>query len=533
MAGTNTEVCVGTSNHSLRWWLASALASIVLVLAAGATCLYVVLQHSLPQMDGSLRVPGLQARVDVIRDAHGVPTIRAGNMEDLFFAQGFVTAQDRLWEMDVTRRDAAGELAEILGGKMVEFDREQRILGVRQAARKTVELGSAEDHRYYAAYARGVNAYAESHRNHLPLEFRMLRYGFRPWTPEDSALVAVEMVRTLNHDAHQLTREKFLAALGPELTADLYVNTSWHDHPPTAQPSPPPAAKNSGDQEDEDDGEPLDLEGDHAITGLPFRSPSPELSQEPAIGSNNWVISGAHTVTGKPLLSNDMHLQYQIPNLWYEAHLECGAFNVAGVTLPGLPYVIAGHNARIAWGFTNLGPTVQDLYVEEFNAAGEYLTPRGWKNPEHRREVIHVKDAPDVIEDVVLTRHGPVVTNFMRTKRGRSHCDPPWMTAFIILSSLRTRRGTGRSSVEHSPVWMLPRKTWCTRTWTATSATRPRVRSRSGKPATAACRFGALTTRTSGAATSATTNYPALRIPLPASWRPRTGESCQTSTHTR
>ena len=131
------------------------------------------------------------------------------------------------------------------------------------------------------------------------------------------------------------------------------------------------------------------------------------------MGSNNWVVSGAHTVSGKPLLSNDMHLGHQMPNLWYEAHLRCGTFDAAGVTLPGLPYVIVGHNQRIAWGFTNVGPTVEDIYVETFNPAGEYLTPEGWKAPEHRSEIIHVKGKADVVVDVSLTRHGPIITELL------------------------------------------------------------------------------------------------------------------------
>jgi penicillin amidase len=128
------------------------------------------------------------------------------------------------------------------------------------------------------------------------------------------------------------------------------------------------------------------------------------------IGSNDWVVSGVHTVSGKPLLSNDMHLGHQMPSLWYEVHLRSGDFDVAGVSLPGHPFVIVGHNRRIAWGFTNIGPTVEDAYVETFNDAHQYLTPDGWKDPETRREVIHVKGKPDVSLDVQLTRHGPIVT---------------------------------------------------------------------------------------------------------------------------
>src|SRR5947209_19978163 len=180
--------------------------------------LYSVARRALPQLDGSLKVVGLSAPVTVSRDHHGVPTIEAANFEDLFFAQGYVTAQDRLWQMDAMRRFAAGELSEILGEGFLKHDREQRILGLRAAARKAIEVTSEQDRSRFEAYARGVNAYIDSHRNRLPLEFRILHYSPRTWTPEDSALIAVQMVKDLNHYAykHALAREKILAKLGPE-----------------------------------------------------------------------------------------------------------------------------------------------------------------------------------------------------------------------------------------------------------------------------------------------------------------------------
>ena len=131
------------------------------------------------------------------------------------------------------------------------------------------------------------------------------------------------------------------------------------------------------------------------------------------VGSNDWVISGAHTATGKPLLSNDMHLELRLPNNWYEAHLICGDYDVVGVTLPGLPYVIVGHNRYVAWGFTNVGPAVEDVFIEKFNDKGEYLTPQGWAQPEHRQEIIRVKGKPEVNVDVVITRHGPIITSLV------------------------------------------------------------------------------------------------------------------------
>jgi penicillin amidase len=364
-------------------------------------------------LDGTLAVPGLSARVTVTRDAHGVPTIDAANLEDLFLAQGYVTAQDRLWQMDSMRRYAAGELSEILGDSFLKHDREQRILGLRVAAHKAIEVASLQDRSHFEAYARGVNAFIESHRDRLPLEFRILRYAPRPWTPEDSALISLEMVKDLNHYPYgdALQREKVLARLGPELTADLYTNSSWHDRPPTVPR--PNFEQNTGD-EDNDSGSDRSIASHTALTSSSHGSESdvdPDLRQ--VEGSNNWVVSGAHTVSGKPLLSNDMHLGHQMPNLWYEAHLHCVGFDVAGVTLPGFPYVIVGHNQRVAWGFTNIGPTVEDIYVETFNPTGEYLTPAGWKEPEHRREMISVKNKPDVALDVVLTRHGPVITELV------------------------------------------------------------------------------------------------------------------------
>jgi penicillin amidase len=409
---------LSSSRRRLRIGRMLALLLIAIVAAAlGALAwMYSVARSALPQLDGRVKVSGLSARVTVVRDGHGVPTIDAASFGDLFFAQGYVTAQDRLWQMDMMRRFAGGEISELLGEEFVKHDREQRILGLRVAAQKAVEVASATNRSHFEAYARGVNAYIESHRDQLPIEFRILGYIPRPWASEDSTLIAAQMVKDLNHYPYReaLQREKILARLGPELTADLYVNSSWHDRLPTvARPSLDP---NTGDEDD--------FQRVPASSSVARQMAIPtlddflhEVEQGPGsrmvIGSNNWVVSGAHTVSGKPLLSNDMHLGHQMPNLWYEAHLRCGNFDAAGVTLPGLPYVVVGHNQRIAWGFTNIGPTVEDVYVETFNADGQYQTPEGWRPAEHRREVIHVKGRPNVAVDVALTRHGPIITELV------------------------------------------------------------------------------------------------------------------------
>jgi penicillin G amidase len=400
--------------------------AVCLLLAAviiGLWWLYWIARSPLPQLDGTARVHGVSAKVRVLRDEHGVPTIEAATLDDLFFAQGYVTAQDRLWQMDLMRRAAAGELSEIIGEDAVEMDREERILGLRGAAEAAEKALSARDRAYFEDYARGANAFLESHRNRLSLEFRLLKYQPRPWTPTDSLLVGARLVKYLNHYnyARAIEREKILAKLGPELTADLYVNSSWRDRPPTdlrRGMAEEPAAGN-GDEDDEDDEE-VDPAGEtnhliSALTAAGLASAGFKAAEDDPFrpGSNNWVVSGQHTVTGKPLLSNDMHLDHQMPNLWFEAHLKSGDFDVAGVTLPGVPFVFVGHNQRIGWGFTNVGPTVEDDYIEEFNERGQYKTPAGWRDPERRQEVIHVKGKPDVTLEVVTTRHGPIISELI------------------------------------------------------------------------------------------------------------------------
>jgi penicillin amidase len=385
---------------------------LLLAILGVAAWLYSIARSPLPQLDGSVGVAGLSAKVRVVRDNHGIPTIEAASLDDLFFAQGYVTAQDRLWQMDAMRRAAGGELAEILGPKLLKADREQRILGLRAGAQDAEKVMSARDHAYFEAYARGVNSFIDSHRDKLSLEFRLLKYAPRPWAVTDSLLVGARMVQDLNHYsyARALTREKILAKLGPELTADLYVNSSWRDRPPAAsrprmdEENP---AVSSDEDDDDDESEPV---GQDSSLISALSAAEADLFRP---GSNNWVVSGQHTVTGKPLLSNDMHLDHQMPNLWFAAHLKSTGYEVAGVTLPGMPFVIVGHNQRIGWGFTNVGPTVEDVYIEEFNNQGQYKTPAGWRDPQHRQEVIHVKGKPDVTLDVITTRHGPIITELV------------------------------------------------------------------------------------------------------------------------
>ncbi len=394
---------------------------------------YRVVRSALPQLDGNVTLEAIHAPVSVVRDPQGVPHITASTLEDLFLAQGYVTAQDRLWQMDLTRRFAAGETSEILpqasgaatgrnrtasraavAVTWLEHDRQQRILRLKTVAYKVAEKLPARDRGFFEAYAKGINAYIEQHRDSLPIEFRVLHYTPKPWTVGDSILVGLSMSQLLNPQyGMEYWREKIGARLSPELMADLYPVSSWRDRPPAsaAEDGAPtlsvPEPPETPEQQSSDR---------RSGRGHAFQSSNLESGRECEAclpGSNNWVVSGAHTVSGKPLLSNDMHLGHQLPGVWYEVQLHSGDFNVAGVSLPGVPFVVVGHNQRIAWGFTNLNPDVQDLFIEEFNSSGEYQTPTGWRKPEIDHQIIRVKGQPDVPVDVLVTRHGPVITDLL------------------------------------------------------------------------------------------------------------------------
>lgn len=383
----------------------------------GAWWLKHAMRDSLPQLDGQLRLPGLSAPVTVRRDQHGVPHIEAATIDDLLEAQGYVTAQDRLWQMDMARRLAAGELAELLGKKLVDHDRLERVLQMRATAERMTASLSERDRRFFEDYARGVNAFIDTHSDHLPAEFRLLMYKPKPWQPVDSVLIGLNMVQTLDeHWPDKLTREKVEARLGPTLAADLYPTGSWRDHPPTVLPPDLTAPQQNIPDV------PLDESQTSLHDLLHLREViegTTDICRECIPGSNEWAISGAHTASGKPLLSNDMHLDHSIPNVWYEIDLKSGSFHAAGVAVTGVPFVTAGHNDHIAWGYTALYGDTQDIYVEQTNSQHEYLSTDGWHPFEHATETIHVRGGSDVTVDVERTDHGvvlnPLLPNEKRT----------------------------------------------------------------------------------------------------------------------
>src|SRR6516225_9174065 len=294
---------------------------------------YRAVRAALPVEDGTIRLAGLSQPVTVTRDGLGIPTITATNLDDLFFAQGYVTAQERLWQMDMTRRFASGDLAMVLGPSFVSVDREQRILGLRQVAEKTAVRMDPAQREQFQAYANGVNAYIVEHSKTLPMEFRFLTYAPHVWTVEDSLLVGLSMTEFLNHGYFReiLLKEKALAKLGPELTAELFVNSSWRDRPPGSDGGSLQDQQPNGLEPDEEEGA-SSTKGGKESQGrassqparrsdlLPFVLPSATVAAEASYhpGSNNWVISGEHTVSGKPFLSNDINLELRLANTWSE-----------------------------------------------------------------------------------------------------------------------------------------------------------------------------------------------------------------------
>jgi penicillin G amidase len=430
---TPEEVTLRATRRRIFFRIVIVLTTLVIVIGAIALIaarrwVGQAMHDSLPQLDGSITIPGLSAPVTIQRDAHGVPHLRAASLDDLVLAQGFVTAQDRLWQMDALRRHASGTLAEILGPSLLAHDRLQRTLAIRIAADQAIATLPSDQLHLLERYAAGVNASIAVQHDHLPLEFRILRYQPAPWTPRDTLLIGLVMFQDLTTSfPSELNREDLTAKLPPHLIGDLYPVVTWRDHPPTQ-----PIVDLTTPQKDIPD---IPLDESQTKLAKPSLSASPEdlLALQQTLrnpvcdgcfaGSGNWVISGAHTATGKPLLANDMHLTHNVPGIWYQADLEAptpsGDLHITGVSLPGVPFIIVGHNAHVAWGFTNLGATVQDVYIEHTRGRGltaEFELPNGtWKPLLHHREIIHVKGGKDVALDIVATQHGTAVTPILST----------------------------------------------------------------------------------------------------------------------
>jgi len=352
-------------------------------------------KRSFPPVDGTLAVSGLHAPVEVIRDRWGVPHIYAASIEDALFAQGFVHAQDRLWQMDVNRRAGQGRLSEIFGKLTLDIDRFSRTVGFGRAAQAELDATDPDALALVDAYVAGVNAWIE--RNQRPVEHGLLRVKVEPWTRLDSASWGILLAWGLSWNwESELERLALWQRLGPDRAADMES-----DYPDSQ------ATILAGTASCED-------VCVHLLEA--YRRLSEWIPQAGAgIGSNNWALGPSRTNTGRPMLAADPHLRLTLPSIWYENHLHVDArLHVTGITMPGVPGVILGHNERIAWGATATMADTQDVYLERFdpNDPTRYQTPAGWMQAQTLRESIRVRGRRKAIEHVVrLTRHGPVLTS--------------------------------------------------------------------------------------------------------------------------
>lgn len=388
----------------MRW--ARITLAVVLVIAASAVVGAVwTVRRSFPQHGGTLRLPGLSAPVTVYRDMNGIPDVYAESALDLFRAQGFVHAQDRFWEMDFRRHVTAGRLAEVFGRDQVETDTYLRTMGWRRVAEREWWLISAEARAFLSAYAEGVNAWLSDHRGGAAsLEYTLLPgYDIEPWTPVDSLAWLKAMAWDLRGNMDTEIRRAALVARGlsREQVDELYPPYPFDRNLPIvpdaggSKPAPQGAAA------------PLPLAGiEHLAAGLAKLGKPMD-----GIGSNSWVVSGAHTTTGKPILANDPHLGPSMPGIWYQMGLHCTCgYEVTGYSFSGVPGVIIGHNARIAWGVTNLGPDVSDLYLEKLDG-DRVLVGTEWRSLRSTEEVIKVAGGDPVTIRVRSSGHGPLLSD--------------------------------------------------------------------------------------------------------------------------
>lgn len=383
----------------MKWLKRLGLAALaLLVLVAAAAAWYG--KQVLPVTQGRIALAGARAELRIERDSHGIPSVQATNLHDAYFGLGVVHAQDRLWQLETHRRIGAGRMAELFGEPALQADRFLRALGVRRAAAAQWQQLGPEPRAALLAYTAGINAVISSQLHARPPEYLLLGTSPEPWDPIDSLAWGIMMAWDLGGNwTTELLRARLALQMPVARINQLLPAYPGEELPATADY----AALFRG----------LKLDAGPALAAwqmLPHLAPPSGVE---GVGSNNWVLAGSHSSTGKPLLANDPHLKLSAPALWYFVRLQAPGLKVAGASMPGLPFVVLGQNEHIAWGFTNTGPDVQDLYIEEIKAddTSQYRTPDGWAAFETATEVIRVKDKPDVPFTFRRTRHGPVISD--------------------------------------------------------------------------------------------------------------------------
>ena len=383
-----------------------------------------VAPKSFPQIDGEIHLDGLKGPVDIYRDPMGIPNIYATTQHDLFFAQGYIHAQDRFWQMDAWRHIGSGRLSEMFGKGQLETDTFLRTLGWRITAEQEYAELDDDSKAILNSYADGVNAYLQDHdTTALSLEYAVLGllspdYKIEKWTPINSLTWGKAMAWDLRGNmGEEIERAVLRKTLSPEQVAELYPGYP-QDHPVIVN--------KIGENTSQTQNQTSQFVFDTQLAGLDLTRLSDQVAvldsvlgpKGDGIGSNSWAVSGSRTATGMPLLANDPHLSIQMPSIWYQVGLHCMPaseacpYSVAGFSFAGVPGVIIGHNEKIAWGFTNVGPDVMDLYVEKVNPENpnQYEVNGQWVDFETRTETINIVGGEPIEVTVKLTRHGPVIS---------------------------------------------------------------------------------------------------------------------------
>jgi penicillin amidase len=371
-------------------WLTFGLAAVLVVAIIGGLAGWQWMLAALPPQHAEIKLAGIGKPVAIRRrEVDGIPIISAENEHDAFFALGWVHAEDRLWQMDFERRVASGRLSEILGPRTLDIDKLMRTLGLKRVAEANLGEVSPEIQSVLEAYAAGVNAWMEHHRGPLPPEFLMLNYWPEPWRPVDTVLWGRLMALQLSGNYQsELARARIASVLTPDEMARLFPGDSGTG--PTS----------------------LGASALESVTKLAGTLPALEKIPGLAVGASNaWVLAGAHTKSGEPILANDPHLGFSAPTLWYLARIETPTMTLAGATAPGVPAVVIGHNGQIAWGFTTTESDTQDLFVERLVGTDAYESPQGPLPFVKRTERIAVKGAEPVEITVRESRHGPVLSD--------------------------------------------------------------------------------------------------------------------------
>ncbi|MCF7804180.1 MAG: penicillin acylase family protein [Candidatus Marinimicrobia bacterium] len=381
-----------------KWGIivAGAVAGLVAIVLIGFSIYLQIIKTAEPEYSGRITLPNLQEEVFVQYDEYAVPHVEAQNQHDLYYTAGYLAASERMWQMEMTRLAGQGRLAEFLGPELLDFDKYLRTIGFHEMALRLKDHISEESMAVYSAYTAGINAYIDTHKDNLPLEYRLLGFEPEPWKVEHSLVYVRLMAWELNIAWH------LDIVLGD--VVDRVGETKGQDIIPRYDSNKPVIIP--------------EQEGRFADGLTPFLQLDREFREFRGIdgthiGSNSWVVSGERSESGKPILANDPHLSFTQPSKWYEMHLRAPGINVAGVTLAGLPGVVIGHNDSIAWGFTSVMADDADFFIEEVDQDNPYLYmyEGQWTGMDQRREVIEVKGAPAESLTARITRHGPVVSD--------------------------------------------------------------------------------------------------------------------------